>query len=85
MKNKVLVNINIPEIDLEFDMYLPLNKKISTVLILIDKAISQTHKRTYFLTKKSLLMDYENGTKYDGESLVKDTDIKNGSKLIILS
>ena len=85
MKNKVLVNINIPEIDLAFDMYLPLNKKISTILILIDKAISETHKRNYFLTKKSLLMDYEKGTKYDGESLVQDTDIKNGSKLVLLS
>ena len=85
MKNKVLVNISIPEIDQEFDIYLPLNKKISTILVLLDKAISETHKRNFFLTKKSLLMDYEKGIKYDGDSLVKDTDIQNGSKLILLS
>ena len=85
MKNKVLVNISIPEIDRDFDLYLPLNKKVSTILILIDKAISQTHKRNYFLTKKSILMDYQNGTKYDGDSFIKDTNIRNGSKLILLS
>ena len=66
-------------------MYIPLNKKISTILILIDKAISETHERTYFLTKKSILMDYESGVKYSGDSLIKDTDIKNGSRLILLS
>ena len=49
MKNKVLVNINIPEIDQEFDMYIPLNKKISTILILVDKNwnVMNRHSPTY--------------------------------------
>ena len=85
MKNKVLVNIIIPEIEQSFDLYLPLNKKVSTILVLIDKAISQTHKRNYFLTKKSLLMEYQTGTKYDGDSFIRDTNIKNGTRLILLS
>lgn len=85
MKNKVLVNIRIPEIDRDFDIYLPLNKTIESIIVLLDKAISRNNKRDYFLTKKSILMDYETGIKYDGNSMIKDTDIRNGSRLILLS
>ena len=41
MKNKILVNISIPEIDKKYDMYLPLNKKVSTIIRLIEKTINQ--------------------------------------------
>ena len=37
MKNKVLVNIKIPEIDQDFDIYLPLNKTIESIIVLLEK------------------------------------------------
>ena len=39
MKNKVLVDLIVPEIDEEYSVYLPINKKIGNIIILLNKAI----------------------------------------------
>ena len=41
MKNKVLVNLLVPEIDLQFDIYLPINKKIGNIICLLNKSINE--------------------------------------------
>ena len=41
MNNKVLVNINVPEIDKNFDVYLLINKKIGNIIIILKKLINK--------------------------------------------
>lgn len=85
MKNKILVNISIPEIDKKYDMYLPLNKKVSTIIRLIEKTINQMNDEKISLSKNRLLIIYELGIRVEEDLLLKDTPIKNGSKLLLLS
>jgi len=85
MKNKILVNISIPEIDKNYDMYLPLNKKVSTIIRLIEKTINQMNDEKISLSKNRLLIIYELGIRVEEDLLLKDTPIKNGSKLLLLS
>ena len=85
MKNKILVNINIPEIDKKYDMYLPLNKKVSTIIRLIEKTINQMNDEKISLSKNRLLIIYKLGIRVEEDLLLKDTPIKNGSKLLLLS
>ncbi len=85
MKNKILVNINVPELDKKYDMYLPLNKKISAIIRLLEKAINQMSEEKISLSKNRMLIDYETGIRIEEELLLKDTSIKNGTKLILLS
>lgn len=85
MKNKILVNISIPEIDKKYDMYLPLNKKVSTIIRLIEKTINQMNDEKISLSKNRLLIIYKLGIRVEEDLLLKDTTIKNGSKLLLLS
>jgi len=85
MKNKILVNISIPEIDKNYDMYLPLNKKVSTIIRLIEKTINQMNDEKISLSKNRLLIIYKLGIRVEEDLLLKDTPIKNGSKLLLLS
>ena len=85
MKNKILVNISIPEIDKNYDMYLPLNKKVSTIIRLVEKTINQMNDEKISLSKNRLLIIYELGIRVEEDLLLKDTPIKNGSKLLLLS
>lgn len=85
MKNKILVNISIPEIDKKYDMYLPLNKKVSTIIRLVEKTINQMNDEKISLSKNRLLIIYKLGIRVEEDLLLKDTTIKNGSKLLLLS
>ena len=41
MKNKVLVELIVPQIDEKYNVYIPINKKIGNVIVLLNKAISE--------------------------------------------
>ena len=39
MKNKILVEIYVPQLDENYNIYLPLNKNIANIITLIGKSI----------------------------------------------
>ena len=41
MENKVLVKLLVPEIDEEYDIFLPVNKKIGNIINLLIKAVNE--------------------------------------------
>lgn len=85
MKNKVLISLLIPEIDKEFDVYLPVNKKIGNIIDLLNKAISELTNDEFELSRCNKL--YNSFTKecYQADVLLANTNIRNGSCLILLS
>lgn len=85
MKNKVLVNLNIPEINEEYSLYLPINKKIGNIIILLNKAISELTNGEFPISNFNSLYNKSTGKKYEVDVLLIDTDIRNGTKLILLS
>ena len=84
MKNKYLVELRVPEIEEVYSVYLPVQKKVGTVILLLTKAIHELSRETYPLTYQNSLYDAETGEKYDINQLVKDSNIDNGSKLILI-
>ncbi len=85
MKNKVFVKIMVPEIDKSFDVYLPVNKKIGNILLLLNKAISEITNDECVFTKHSTLYNKMTKEKYDFDVLLINTNIRNGTTLILLS
>ncbi len=84
IKNKVLVEINVPEIDETYNAFLPVNKKISNILILITKAISDMSNNQYKVNNGNALYNRETGEMYSLDVLVRDTNIRNGTRLVLL-
>ena len=84
MNNKVLVEIIIPTIEKKYDVYLPVNKKIGNVINLLCKAIKEIDGDGFDYTNQTSLYNNFNGQKYNPNDIIRKTDIRNGSKLIIM-
>ena len=85
MKNKVLVHIFVPEIGEEYDLYIPINKKIGNILVLINKAINELSNGMLPISNSNALFNSFTGERYLYNSLLVDTNIRNGTKLVLLT
>ena len=77
-ENKVLVNLYIISLDKNIELYLPINEKIGNILMLLEKSLFETS-----INKKMILLNLRSGNVYKNNDLIRDTDIKNGAKLIL--
>lgn len=84
MENKVIIELNVPDIEEVFNLFIPINRRIGNIIILINKAINEMTNGEYYIDNKRSLYNKLNGRKYLVNDLVRDTDIRNGSKLVLL-
>lgn len=82
--NKILVQLSLPLLEKEYDLFLPINKRVGTVKQLIEKSLSESNDINYSIKENTNLYSKDTGKPYDVQLLIKDTDIKNGSKLILI-
>ncbi len=83
MKSKILIIVYVPMIEKEYDMYIPVVKKIGTVKNLIIKIVEEESEGTFINDNTKKLYDKLSGELLDDNQFVKGSIIKNGSKLIL--
>ena len=83
-KNKILIEIEIPLIEKKYDLFIPINKKVGTIKRLIEDSISELIDNDYEIREDSNLYSKETGEIYDVNKTVKDTDLQNGSRIILI-
>lgn len=81
--NKILIQLYIPLIEEEYDIFVPINKRVGTIKQLLEKNMSE-QANGYIIREDTNLYSKENGKVYDVQLLVKDTDLKNGSRVVLL-
>lgn len=84
MYNKILVVLEVPAIEKKYNVFLPINKKISSILFLVTKAISELTSGGYLIRGNECLYNKLNGVKYESDVYLKDSDLKNGSIVILI-
>jgi len=84
MKNKVLVELIVPEIETSFDVFLPINKRIGSIIILLNKTVSELTNGCYTPDQTTSLYNRDSNKKYASNELLYNTDIRNGTTLILL-
>ena len=84
MKNKVLVELIVPELEESYDIYIPVDKKVGSVVKLLNKAIFELSDGNYNVGEKSFIYNRDNGIRYDINQIIKETDIRNGTKIILI-
>ena len=83
--NKVLVDLIVPELDTNYSVFLPINKKIGNIIVLLNKALRElSSDNNLFVKNNNCLFNQETGYYYNPDKIIKETDIRNGSKLILL-
>lgn len=85
MPNKFLVTIILPTIEMEYDIYIPNNKKVGTIKKYVLEVVKELSDNSYNKTFENIrFIDRENGKEYLNDAFIKDTGIKNGAKIVII-
>ncbi len=82
--NKVLVEICLPAANQSFDVYIPLESRMSEVLVLVSSLLSDLSDGKYKATQDAVLCDAETGIIFNINMTVFELGIKNGSKLMLI-
>ncbi|MCI5790213.1 MAG: hypothetical protein MR031_05955 [Tenericutes bacterium] len=83
-KNKILICLYIPLIEKSYDLFIPINKKIGTVKRLIEEGLVELTDNSYIIKENTNFYSKDTGDIYDVNLAVRDTDLKNGSKVILI-
>lgn len=84
MDNKVLIEVIVPSLEKHFDIYVPINKRVYLITDLIKKSLYELTNFEFDLNKNYYLYDYLTGNMLDNNSLLRNTDIRNNSKVILI-
>ena len=84
MNNKVLVKVSLPVIEEQYEVWLPLNKRIYNIIVLIIKGVNDLREENYQSEDIPILYNKLTGNHYDLNDRIQDTDIRNGTELILI-
>ena len=83
--NKFLIMIIVPEIEMNFETYIPNNKRVGTIKKYIYQSIIELSEGNLKKNEYEMkLIDRNTGKEYPNNVYIKDTNMKNGSKVILL-
>lgn len=85
MKNKVLIKLWIPELDVYYDVFIPVNEVMWKVKILLLKSVEDILKISINNNIDYYLVNKNTCKIYDSNEIVLNTDIRNGSEILLIS
>lgn len=84
MNNKALVEISVPAAGQRFDVYIPLESKMSEVVKMVAMALSDLSEGKFKATNDSILCDADTGIIYNINMEVAELGIKTGARLMLI-
>lgn len=85
MKNKVLIKLYVPEIDYNFDLYIPVNEIIWKIKKLLVKSVTDLSGVNLNVSNEFVLINKNTSEMYENNVIVINTDIRNATELILIS
>lgn len=82
--NKVFIIVEVPLIEEKYEVYIPIGKKIYKVSNILAKAVSELSGGHYPLKKDATIYSKITGKPYNINMTVKDSDIRNGTEIILI-
>lgn len=82
--NKILIELIVPLLEEKYEIYVPINKRISSTIDLIEKALKELTNGYYPNKEGTVIVDEKTGNVYDINITIKETKLMNGSKVILI-
>ena len=82
--NKVLVKVYVPIIEEQYDILIPLNRRIYNVIKMLVKAINELSNGYYEPKNEPRLYDKITAMPYNENLSIRESNIRNGTELILL-
>ena len=83
MKNKVLIKLIVPELNEDYDVFIPVNEVVWKIKKLIIKSVSDLSGHSMSINDECILINQLTGRIYDNNDIVHNTDIRNGTEIIM--
>lgn len=84
MKNKLLINVYVLSLSEEYEIYIPANESVKAVVDLIVKSVTELSDGRLDKNSKYCLLDCESNMVYNYSLIIRNTNIINGKKLILI-
>ena len=84
MESKILIELIVPELEASYDIFIPITKRVGNIIALLAKAISELGIN-YPLTPSMGLYNKNTSEKYNPDDMVYETNISNGTILVLIS
>lgn len=84
MNNKVLVKLYVPMLESQFDVWLPISRNVSKIIILLVKALREFTGNSYNPQYMPMLYDKVTAKEYNINASVKDNNIINGTEIVLI-
>ena len=84
MKNKILINLYVSYLDETYELFIPTNESIKKVVDLMVKSINDLSDNTLDLSIHYNIIDPTTSEIYKETSIVRDTNLVNGKKVIMI-
>lgn len=82
--DKVLVEIFAPVVGESYDVFIPQTSKMSEIVLLVSKSISDLSGGKFKPSESTILCDADSGNIFNINLSVYELEIRNGSKLILI-
>jgi hypothetical protein len=79
-ENKILVNIYILSLSQNYEMFIPVNEKVGNLANLLNSIMMDSIDPS----KTIMIINADSGKCYKNNELVRETDITNGTKLVLI-
>ncbi len=83
MDFRVYVVIYAPLLEKKYEVLIPIDRRIHEVISLFKKTIPDLSKN-YYETNSPLLYNKVSGESYDINTVIKDSNIRTGTRLLLL-
>ena len=84
MNNKVLIKLIMPEFDTNYDLFIPVNEVVWKLKKLILKSVQDLGGVSINGNVEYILLNKDNSRIYNNNEIVVNTDIRNGTELILM-
>lgn len=82
--NKVLVNVYIPILNKDYDIFIPTQIQLFEVIALIKRAVSELSEGQFVPSHDTVLALKATGEILDINSTVYELNVENGTKLMLI-
>lgn len=83
MNFRVYITLEVPILDTSYELLVPIDRRIHDLIEVLRENIKEL-KENYYQNRIPNIFNKSNGELYDMNLIIKDSDIKTGTRLILI-
>ena len=83
MDFRVYITLDVPILDKKYELLVPIDRRIHDLIDLLRNNIPEL-KENYYKDRMPNIFNKSNGELYDMNEIIKDSNIKTGTRLILI-